>query len=182
MISIPCLLYLFMENRKRITFYTLCGAGMYLGAMIHIFSYFFYVTHPNYNFHVMPLAYSIEALASGMTELDLFLNNVTPLFWKQGFILLPSFLAVGIIALKKTTFCIWYFPTQYPIARYCITRHPQGSRWHIFYLFSLCPHVFIYASTDRCDSHLSSQNRNIVITPVHFTSNHIIVLQNNETS
>jgi hypothetical protein len=101
LLSLPCLLYVFLFNIKNVSFYTFSSIGLAFGVGLHVLANSFYVIYPNYNLHRYKLDYSIDLLLEGITNLDYFLNDVSPLFWNQGFIWILVFLILGIILLWK---------------------------------------------------------------------------------
>ena len=114
-ISFPCLFYLFLLNKKNITFYIYCGIGLLLGAAIHLWINSFYVLHPFYNLHRFTLKYSFDLMINSFDYLDNFFNDVIPLFWNQGFIFLLFYLLIGIILIVKQNFQLGIFLLSIPI-------------------------------------------------------------------
>jgi len=103
-ISLPFLLYLFLLNYKNKYFYLFTGLGILISASLHFWVNSFYLNHPAYNFHKISLFFSFNQLISNLGRIDKHLNYVTPIFWKQGFIILILFLIVAIFFLIKKKF------------------------------------------------------------------------------
>ena len=100
-LSLPCLLYVFLWNRKNITFYIYSGIAIVLGGMLHFWTNHFYVSNANYNLHKFELKYSFDLLIKNMGNLDPFFNDLSPLFWNQGFIWIIIALLTGIVLIWK---------------------------------------------------------------------------------
>lgn len=101
LLSIPCLLFVFLYNVKNIFYYFYSGIGLILGAGLHLLANGFYDANPNYNLHKYNLKYSLELIVEGITKFDYFLNDVSPLFWNLGFVWILVFLFSGIILVWK---------------------------------------------------------------------------------
>ena len=101
LLFLPCIMYLFLENLKNKQFYLYTSIGLILGFSIHFLSNYFYILHPFYDLHKMELFYSFEAIVKGIKKLDIFFNDVTPVFWDKGFLVLFMFLILGFLLLRK---------------------------------------------------------------------------------
>lgn len=101
LISIPCILYVFLYNIKNIHFYIYSSIGLLVGIGIHLWINYFYIANPFYNLHKYDLDYSFKLLVSSLSNLDDFFNYVSPIFWNQGFIWLLLFIFFGLYFLKK---------------------------------------------------------------------------------
>lgn len=101
LLFLPCMIYLFLENLKNKEFYVFTFIGLGLGFSIHSLANYFYVLHPYYDLHKMELFYSFEGIIKGIKKLDIFFNDLTPVFWNTGFLFLLIFLILGFLLLKK---------------------------------------------------------------------------------
>lgn len=97
--SFPCLLLIFWQNLHDKKFYMFSGAGLITGLLIHLSIAWFYKNRPNYILHSFQSELSLENLWNGLTFLDKFFNYLTPVFKKQGWIILAFFTVVSIILL-----------------------------------------------------------------------------------
>ena len=100
-VSIPCLLYLFVLNLKNRDFYLFCGAGMLTGAIMHFAAGSFYSSRPGYIVHTYTLTYELKYLLAGLSHLDAFFNPVIPVFRKMGYLVLPLFLLLAFLLYRK---------------------------------------------------------------------------------
>ena len=100
-VSIPCLLYLFLLNVKNRDFYFLCGAGMLIGSIAHFVAGSFYSSRPGYIVHAYTLTYELKYLLEGLSHLDAFFNAVIPVFRKMGYLVLPLFLLFAFLLYRK---------------------------------------------------------------------------------
>jgi len=100
-ISLPCLLYLFVHNFRNRSFYIFCGTGIVAGAGIHLAIAGFYLLHPHYVVHSYVLTYESQFLLHGLSGMDKFFNPVAPIFWKNGFLVLPLFLLFAWLLYRK---------------------------------------------------------------------------------
>lgn len=89
LLSLPLGFYLWLENKKRISFYISAGIGLIAGGILLFLSNNFYVTHPTYDSRPVPdFGFSFELLKKTLTNLDELLNPVSPIFWQTGFLVL----------------------------------------------------------------------------------------------
>ena len=72
-----------------------------LGFIIHFSVNHFYVVNPYYNLHKLNFTFSFKGLLSSLTHLDLFFNDVTPIFWNSGFLIIIMFITVGAFLFKE---------------------------------------------------------------------------------
>lgn len=115
LLSLPCLFYIFLINWKNLAFYIYSSIGLILGGIIHFWVNSFYTKNIGYNLHKYSFNYSFSLLKESINNLDLFFNNVSPIFWKQGFVLLLIFLLVGIVLLYKRRVQLGLFLLLIPI-------------------------------------------------------------------
>jgi hypothetical protein len=94
-------LFLFFENLKNRSFYLLVSLGGIFGFAFHFLLSHFYLQHPFYNLHKFELAFSFDTLFNSLSNLDIYFNYVTPIFWKTGFLVLLAFPVLGIILFKQ---------------------------------------------------------------------------------
>ena len=101
LLFLPCVAYLFLENIKNKAFYLYSFASISLGLGIHLWVQYFYVINPFYDFHKIDLFYSFKTLITSVKKLDIFFNDVTPIFWKTGFLVLFMFVFIGVLLVRK---------------------------------------------------------------------------------
>jgi len=101
LISVPCLFYLLLENRKNSRFYSYTALGALPAALIHGAAALFYSRHPNYNLHRFGLEYSFSDLWAAMRHLDDFFNFNTPVTSSSGFLVLIYFWIISVYYFKK---------------------------------------------------------------------------------
>jgi hypothetical protein len=101
LISLPCLFYVFLHNRKNLAFFTYTALGLSLGFAIQSLIDSFYSLHPYYELHSYQLHYSFELLWKGLNSLSDFLNQVSPIFWKHAYLWPILLLLIGNILLWK---------------------------------------------------------------------------------
>jgi hypothetical protein len=101
LISVPCLFYLWLENRKNVKFYRYTALGALPAALIHGGAALFYIRHPNYNLHRFGLEYSFSDLWAAMRHLDDFFNFNAPVTSSSGFLVLIYFLLIAFYYFKK---------------------------------------------------------------------------------
>ncbi len=114
-LTIPCLFFMFLVNRKNISFYLLCGTGLLIGMGIHLMALLFYVKNPEYITHPHSFYFSFKLLISSLENLDPLFNNVTPIFWKQGFLILPFFVLTSIYFFLRKNLNVALFVLLVPI-------------------------------------------------------------------
>ena len=100
LISIPCLIYMYIENRKNKYFYILSSIGLVLGISMHLAINYFYVLNPYYNLHKIEMSYSFENLILSFTNLDKHFNDIMPIFWKSGFLVLLLFVIISVFLYR----------------------------------------------------------------------------------
>lgn len=102
-VTLPCLLYLWLCNVKQKRYYLYSGIGLFCGALIYFGIKLFYASHPNYVVHTMELDYSFKRLAKSFSNLDIYFNFNTPVFHAQGYLVLFmfAFLAAFYYLIKK---------------------------------------------------------------------------------
>lgn len=101
LLSLPCLFFLFLQNLKNKSFYLYSSIGVSIGVLVHIAIAKFYENNPNYILHNYDLKFSFDYFIEGIYYLNRFFNNVTPIFWKQGWIVLFAILAISFLLFKK---------------------------------------------------------------------------------
>lgn len=101
LISLPCILFLFLENKKNINFYIYSSLGALPALLIHVAAARFYILNPNYNLHQFGLNYSLDVLLASFSHLDDFFNYNTPVAYSSGFLVLFFFLVISIYYYKK---------------------------------------------------------------------------------
>jgi hypothetical protein len=100
----PCSAYLFFIYRKNPRFYASSFGALLIGATIYMLIKYFYHLNPTYDLHNMELVFSISNVFSTINDVDKFFNFITPLFWKQGFLLLLAPISFFISSLIKRAY------------------------------------------------------------------------------
>ncbi|HRU34441.1 MAG TPA: hypothetical protein P5035_03495 [Bacteroidales bacterium] len=88
LLSMPCLLFLFLNNFKNKYFYIEIIMSLLCGFVLFYLMKSFYIYHPNYNLHKYDYKFSWSFFVNGFSSLDKLFNYITPIFWKQGFVVL----------------------------------------------------------------------------------------------
>jgi hypothetical protein len=101
LLSAPCLAFLFLENVRNKKFYLYAATGIIAGFILHFFANYFYVTHPYYDTHSYELGFSFKELTGALSNLDLYFNDVTPVFWKTGSFSLIVFIIPAFLFYRK---------------------------------------------------------------------------------
>lgn len=102
LLSLPCLFLVFLQNTRNKKFYIFSGFGFVSGLVVHLIVARFYTNHPEYVLHTFNNNFSLENLIKGLSNLDLFFNQVTPVFSKQGWIILLFFaLLAAVLFIHK---------------------------------------------------------------------------------
>jgi len=115
LISGPCLFYLFLENSRDRLFYIFSGIGIILGSALHYLINYFYIANPYYNLHGYDLSFSFAFLWKGIGYMDRFLNDVSPIFWKQGYMVLFLFVLASVILFRKRKSTMGLFLISLPL-------------------------------------------------------------------
>lgn len=101
LVSLPCFFYIFLHNLKSKKFYFLSFLGLSIGIVLHLLIHNFYNNNPYYVLHGYDLEFSFSYFKDGIKSLNIFLNNVTPIFWKQGWISLFIPIIFSFFFFKK---------------------------------------------------------------------------------
>lgn len=98
LLLLPCGLLLLAENYKNKLFYIHSIIGALLGAIYPFYMSYFYTHHPNYVVHELwHIRFLFDNLMVGLSDLNTFFGNVTPLFWGQYIFLILLFIIIPII-------------------------------------------------------------------------------------
>ncbi|MEN9002707.1 MAG: hypothetical protein ABF242_10375, partial [Flavobacteriales bacterium] len=101
LLSIPFTLYIWWQQKHKVEFYYKSTLGLGLAVLIHFWIANFYVLRPAQNIHQYWLHYSFSDLWNGISYLDEYINFVSPLIWKNSFLLLFILVIYGLYFLKK---------------------------------------------------------------------------------
>lgn len=101
LLFLPCFIYLFLKCIKNKTFYIYTLIGLALGFGIHFLVNYFYVLHPFNDVHKIALNFSFNDIWIGIKKIDPFLNTITPIFWKTGFLVLLMFVIIAIFLFRR---------------------------------------------------------------------------------
>ena len=108
-LTIPVTVYLFWENKTNLKFYSNSFIGFFIGGVIHYWVNLFYQNNPSHNIHRYSLQFSFSDMAKGLSNLDSYFNQVTPLLWKNSFLLLLLLLILGVFSIFKKRISIGLF-------------------------------------------------------------------------
>jgi hypothetical protein len=97
LISIPVLLYLWLQHIRNGQFYVFGLIGILLGVTCHFFIQYFYVVHPKVALHNYQLEFSWSYLKQGLSNFGLFFDNVIPVFNGLGWLMIPTSILTSII-------------------------------------------------------------------------------------
>jgi len=101
LLSLPCLVYLFLTNLRNASFYTYTAAGTFIGGAFHLLVQSFYLQHPQYNLHKLTLEFSAGAIQKGLHMCDLFFSFNTPFVHNGGCFVLWLFVLLAFYFLWK---------------------------------------------------------------------------------
>jgi hypothetical protein len=101
LLFLPCFTYLFLENVKNKAFYLYTLIGFALGFGLHFLINYFYVLNPYNDVHKIVLHFSFNDIWLSIKKIDPFLNTMTPVFWKTGFLVLLAFVVISIWLFRK---------------------------------------------------------------------------------
>ncbi len=103
LISFFCLLYLFMMNLRNKNYYLFSSIGFIFGIIIHFYTQYFYILNPYYDLHQLQVSFSVKDLFLSFKNLNVYFNDVTPVFWTAGFLVLFMFFIISglLFRIKK---------------------------------------------------------------------------------
>jgi hypothetical protein len=105
LITFPLYIYLFIKNNKNIYWYIFSSLGAAPGIIIYFLIRHFYYNHPKYiALPEWPFAYNWKLLMDNLTNTDIYLNNLTPIFWSSGWIVFIIICACCIIFFKQKNY------------------------------------------------------------------------------
>ena len=136
--SLPCLAYIALKTKYSSPLLASFLLGILLGAIPHYLAWQFYESNPHYIVHPLVLHFSFQSLFESFNNLDKYFNDLTPLFWKHGYVLPIGFVLLGLLAAyqKKWAFSIFFLST---ISLVIITLgfdKVHDARDSVFYSFS----------------------------------------------
>ncbi len=99
--SVPCFFLLLLHHFRNRNFYLFSGAGFLTGLALHLVIAWFYLNHANYILHSFQPDFSFKNLWSGLKELDYFFAYITPIFKKQGWMILVFFTIISLVLFKQ---------------------------------------------------------------------------------
>lgn len=172
-LSLPLLLYYFLNNYKKLKFYIFSFLGATLALFLHFISNQFYINNPNYNLHRRNIKFSLDYFFEGIQTLDTFFNDLTPIFWKQGWtiVFIPIILAIIFLIQKKTVPALVSFITPIIIlVPFCASRLYDGTD-SVFYSFSrmfLAVPVLLVLLLSFLNFKNTKKNYLILILPISF--------------
>ena len=101
LLSAPLILYLLIINIKNKEFYLYLFTGIIAGIITILTILSFYWSNPDYVLHTFPTKFSIQYMFDAFEDLDKFFNNVTPIFWNSGWLILPILLLIAFVLYKQ---------------------------------------------------------------------------------
>ena len=104
LLFLPCFIYLFLENVKNKVFYLYTLIGLAFGFGVHFLVNYFYVLHPFNDVHKIVLHFSFSDIWIGIKKVDPFLNIMSPVFWKTGFLVLFAFATISVFLFRKSEY------------------------------------------------------------------------------
>lgn len=134
-VTIPCLIGLYSVHYRNKAFYVISVLGLISGLVVHLSLNLFYVYHPNYILHGYGFSIDFEAFAYGISHLDSLLKDVSPIFWKQGWMPLLICIVLGITFYKKRDFKMAWVTLCTPLfvlIAMCVSKVYDGSDWVFF--------------------------------------------------
>jgi len=103
-LSIPICCIFFFKNYLNKYYYIYSILGLILGFSIHYIIDTFYIIHPYYNLHSYQTKFSFDLLKIGVSHLDIYFNYIVPIFWKNGWLIIVSFIPLAITLYKKNKY------------------------------------------------------------------------------
>ena len=114
-LTLPVLVFLFLRGYDRGVFYASVGLGALLATIIHLGVAYWYLKHPYYALHGFDLYYSPSLILPRFQDMDMYFNDVTPVFWKTGFLSLVVFVIGAMYAAWKREFSLAVFLAVIPV-------------------------------------------------------------------
>ncbi|MGK7898328.1 MAG: hypothetical protein AB4372_33120 [Xenococcus sp. (in: cyanobacteria)] len=100
-LSLPALLYIWMNDLSDKKFLIFCGTGLLIGIMMHLLVQYFYFLYPSYNLHPMwPLYFDYNLMIRGLKSIDLHLGYLVPVNTDPMTTILVLFVGVVWISIK----------------------------------------------------------------------------------
>ncbi|HAQ65922.1 MAG TPA: hypothetical protein DCR43_08750 [Bacteroidales bacterium] len=115
LLTIPTGLVFFLKNYMNRQFYLFSIIGFLAGLAIHLLIAQFYIDNPYYNLHTYHSELSIDSLVKGMLNLDKFFNYITPVFWHNGWLILPLFFLIAFVLYRRKDFDLSFVALIIPI-------------------------------------------------------------------
>lgn len=94
-------LYFFLKNYLNRNYYIYSFLAICCGGVVIFSIDLFYYLHPNYVLHKGIMTFDLGLIKEGIQRLDVFFNDVTPIFWRAGWILLPVFCVISMYFYQK---------------------------------------------------------------------------------
>ncbi len=114
-LTIPTGLVFFLKNYKNRQFYLFSTIGFLSGLAVHLLIAQFYIENPYYNLHTYHSELSIGSLVKGISNLDRFFNYITPVFWHNGWLILPSFILLAFVLYRRKDFDLSFVALIIPV-------------------------------------------------------------------
>jgi len=99
--SIPCIVYIALNNVKNKTFYTYAGIGIAAGMLFDFSLNLFYKINPNYNLHRYTLSYSLKNMLLGAQNLNLYFKDIAIVFAHSGILMFVVFIIIALLFASK---------------------------------------------------------------------------------
>ncbi|MCY7409360.1 MAG: hypothetical protein LH473_03740 [Chitinophagales bacterium] len=98
LLIIPVFIFLFLHHARNFWFYVFTALGFIPAAVWIYFAFRFYVLHPGYIFYQsIDYSFSFQLLFDSFKNLNSFFNDVTPLFWNAGWLVLILIVIESVI-------------------------------------------------------------------------------------
>jgi hypothetical protein len=95
--SIPCLVYIIINNYTKRSFYLPSMGGLAFGLLVHYLLNLFYILHPNYNLHRYTMSYSFKNFWQGIQNLNFYFKDISIVFVHFGISIFIVFVGLSIL-------------------------------------------------------------------------------------
>jgi hypothetical protein len=105
LITFPLYIYLFIKNYKNSSWYVFSVLGAFPAFIIYFQAKHFYNVHPKYiALPEWPFRYSWKLLHDSLTYTDPYFNNLTPIFWSSGWVVLVIICVCIFILFRQKSY------------------------------------------------------------------------------
>jgi len=99
--SIPVIILVIIKCYNTKYFLKYFVLGVFFGLLLHLLASQFYLNHPNYVLHAIHSTFSIKNFIYGVSHIDKYFSDVTPIFSRKGWITFVFLTIVGCLLIKQ---------------------------------------------------------------------------------